>query len=83
MKTPPTIVTALAKKFGAAPLDWRITETTVIIVFENGQKVPFEKEAAPEHESSDVLLTQQEDASPDLIPSPAKDLPYRKKKEGK
>jgi len=39
----PAIVAQLAAKIGMPPMKWRVTETQVVIIFENGQKMTFDR----------------------------------------
>ena len=41
--TPPSIVLTLSKHVGLVPLDWSIQPGSVIIVFESGEKMTFDR----------------------------------------
>jgi len=40
----PTIVALHAAQVGVPPMKWRVTETQVVIIFENGQKMTFDRD---------------------------------------
>ena len=39
----PAIVLELAKKASGTPLAWKVTDSTVVIVFEDGRKLTFDQ----------------------------------------
>ena len=43
----PAVVTELASKVGKSPLAWRIKETAVVIVFEDGPRIVFDRDPKP------------------------------------
>jgi len=62
----PAIVALHAAQVGMPPMKWRVTETQVVIIFENGQKMTFDRvepfKAGP---------TDQTKAEPDEDPDAA------------
>ena len=39
----PVIVAKFAAQVGMPPMKWRVTETQVVIIFENGRKMTFDR----------------------------------------
>jgi hypothetical protein len=66
----PAIVVALAAQVGKNPIAWSVHPKTVVIVFQDGPKLTFDREASPRDRlPSDIVPEGAQGLRPHIVPA--------------
>lgn len=78
----PSIVLALSEKVGMKPLAWAVKPDEIVIVFEHGAKMKFEREDVPGAEPAKIIpeAPTQKTITPEIQKLPVRRSTGRPKK---